>query len=142
MNKVIAVDFDGTVVTHEYPEVGVNVPFAYAVLKRLVDQDVKIILWTMRSGEHLDAAVEWFKSAGIPLWGVNQNPEQSTWTNSPKAYAQAYIDDAAIGCPLRHRLDGKRPMVDWKLVEEQLEESGWLTSTSGGADMRSSTTQT
>jgi hypothetical protein len=134
MNKVVCVDFDGTVVTHEYPEIGDNVPFAQSVLQRLVDADVKIILWTMRSGEYLDAAVDWFKSANVPLWGINENPEQKGWTDSPKAYAQVYIDDAALGCPLRGRFDGKRPMVDWKAAEKQLEALGFLETTSASSD--------
>jgi hypothetical protein len=128
MEKIVAVDFDGTVVTHEYPEIGDDVPFAHAVLQRLVGADVKIILWTMRSGEYLDAAVQWFADKGIPLWGINENPQQKEWTDSPKAYAQLYIDDAALGCPLRGRFDGKRPMVEWKGVERMLEEKGFLES--------------
>ena len=52
----------------------------------------------MRGGEHLDVdAKEWFERRGIEVWAYNFNPEQSVWTDSPKCYAQAYIDDAAIG---------------------------------------------
>lgn len=128
MDRVIAVDFDGTVVTHKYPEVGEDVPFACEVLSRLINADVKIILWTMRSGEYLDEAVEWFKSKGIELWGVNENPEQKEWTDSPKAYARLYIDDAAVGCPLLPTAG--RPMVNWQEVEKFLEVRGWLETVS------------
>lgn len=41
---IIAVDFDGTCVTHEFPRVG-----AAEVLKELTDKGHKIILFTMRS---------------------------------------------------------------------------------------------
>lgn len=32
---IIAVDFDGTIVTHEYPKIGKEIPFAIDTLKRL-----------------------------------------------------------------------------------------------------------
>lgn len=123
---IIAVDFDGTCVTHEYPEIGKDIG-AQKVLKKLVDNKHKIILWTMRSGKELQDAVDWFKVNGIPLFGINVNPEQATWTTSPKAYAQLYIDDAALGCPLNRKPEqfGKRPYVYWPeikliLIEMQL----------------------
>ncbi len=51
MKKIIAIDFDGTVVEHKYPEVGRDVPDAVRVLRMLRENDVQLILWTMRSGE-------------------------------------------------------------------------------------------
>lgn len=126
MKTIIAVDFDGTCVTHEYPEVGKTVNNAVKTLKRLNEADVKIILWTMRSGEFLQDAVKWFEENGIELWGVNENPEQKEWTESRKAYAQIYIDDAALGCPLLYPFDGGRPFVDWFTVENTLIGRGIL----------------
>ena len=129
MEKIIAVDFDGTVVTHEYPRVGKDVPHALEVLKRLNDEGVKIIVWTMRCGDFLDVdARQWFNANKIEVWSYNENPEQSSWTHSPKCYAQAYIDDAAIGCPLIYPDDG-RPYVDWLTVEKLLEAGGFLAIT-------------
>ena len=126
-NKIIAVDFDGTCVRHEYPEIGADVPHAVEVLKLLSEANVKLIVWTMRSGEHLDVhAKEWFEERGIEIWAYNENPGQASWTNSPKCYAQAYIDDAAIGCPLIYPDDGMRPFVDWLAVERLLEDGGFL----------------
>jgi hypothetical protein len=118
----IAVDFDGVVVKHWYPEVGPDVPGAEAWLKAFAAVGARLILWTMRSdgqpdGDVLWAAMEWFKSRGIPLFGVNENPEQHTWTSSPKAWAHIYIDDSAIGCPLLFGpVLGERPYVDWSRV--------------------------
>jgi hypothetical protein len=40
-------------------------------------------------------------SAGVKSWAANANPDQRTWTRSPKAHAQVYTDEAALGCPLR-----------------------------------------
>jgi len=117
---IIAVDFDGTCVEHMYPDVGISVPYAVMVLKELSDAGHRLILFTMRSDDTLDAAVSWFEINGIPLFGVNTNPEQKEWTNSPKAYAQRYIDDAAVGCPLRPGVQGTRPMVDWLVVRNMI----------------------
>lgn len=127
-NKIIAVDFDGTCVFHEYPRVGADVPNAVEVLKKLNANEVKIILWTMRSGEYLQDAVDWFAERGIEIWAANENPQQKQWTQSPKAYAPVYIDDAAIGCPLKSFNDGTRPFADWVEIERLLEEIGYLDS--------------
>lgn len=131
---IIAVDFDGTCVTHEFPKIGRDIG-AVPVLRKLVDNGHKLILFTMRSnvvnpesenpdihlesGNYLDDAINWFKDNGIRLWGIQTNPTQSSWTSSPKAYAQLYIDDAALGCPLI-QVGNERPFVDWDAVEKLL----------------------
>lgn len=112
---IIAIDFDGTCVTHAYPEIGLEIGAA-PVIKKLVDRGDQIILFTMRSGEELKQAVEWFSKNEIPLFGVNQNPQQHTWTTSPKPYAHIYIDDAALGVPLTMPINGERGFVDWAAV--------------------------
>ena len=121
---IIAVDFDGTCVEHDYPDVGMDVDGAVEVLKALRAKGHRLILFTMRSGSKLDAAVRWFKEHKIELWGVNRNPEQSEWTTSPKVHADIYIDDSALGCPIIY-IDGvRRPVVNWRKVREQLEYNG------------------
>jgi len=117
---IIAVDFDGTCTTHEYPAMGKDIG-AETVLKRLSAAGHLLILWTMRSDSYLEDAVQWFKVRGIPLYGINSNPTQKEWTNSPKAYAHLYIDDAALGIPLCMPIHAdERPFVDWKAVELML----------------------
>lgn len=119
-NLIIAVDFDGTCVTHEYPNVGKEIGAAQ-VLKRITDAGHKIILFTMRSGKELQDAVNWFKQNNIPLFGINENPEQHTWTESPKPYAHMYIDDAAFGCPLLFNDEiSSRGFVNWQTIESSL----------------------
>lgn len=112
---IIAVDFDGTCVEHEYPRIGPDVPWAEETLKACVARGDVLILWTMRSHATLDAAVQWFRDKGLPLYGVNENPDQRTWTSSPKVLAHVYIDDAALGCPLT-----PQGYVDWVRVRELL----------------------
>ena len=121
----IAVDFDGTCVTHEYPYLGQDVG-AVPVLKELVEQGHNLILYTMRSGKLEKEAVQWFKDNGIELYAVNSNPTQKKWTKSPKIHVDVYIDDGALGCPLVHSMRTSRPYVDWVKVREWLVEEGFL----------------
>lgn len=122
----IAIDFDGTCVTHDYPRIGKDIG-AVTVLKRLVNSGHKLILNTMRSADELADAIQWFIDNDIPLYGVNENPTQKSWTNSPKVYAHLYIDDAALGCPLKMDLNlSNRPFVDWEVVSSLLEDNALL----------------
>lgn len=124
-NAIIAVDFDGTVVTHAYPHIGEDAG-AVPVLKELANNGCRLILLTMRSDKLLEKAVAWFRGRNIPLYGVNANPQQQLWTASPKVYADLYIDDSALGCPIRF-IDGvKRPVADWAKIREQLVRDGYL----------------
>lgn len=61
---VIGVDFDGTIVEHRYPEIGEEKPFATEILKMLIADRHKLILWTMRNGKLLDEAVQWCAERG------------------------------------------------------------------------------
>ena len=122
----IAIDFDGTCVTHEYPEIGRDLG-ATTTLKTLVDNGHKLILLTMRSGKTLEDAKHWFEERGIILYGVNENPSQKRWTESPKVYANLYIDDANLGTPLiKNSIASDRPYVDWKLVLVDLYNRGCI----------------
>ena len=120
---VIAVDFDGTCVEHDYPHIGNEIGAVHVLLK-IQEKGHKIMLWTMRSGETLKDAVLWFQNNHIRLWGINENPEQkkTNWSTSHKQYANYYIDDAAIGTPLV--MDPIRPYVDWIRMEYELEKMG------------------
>jgi len=120
MPDTICVDFDGTIVEHMYPLIGAEVPFAINTLKWLQQHKFNIILWTMRSGNTLQEAVDFVHKNGIKLYAVNENPDQRIWTSSPKALADVYIDDAALGCSLIMPLDGSRPFVDWITVRKLL----------------------
>lgn len=80
MISTIAVDFDGTVVTHKYPLVGETVPGAIETLRKIVEKGNRIVLWTMRHGQQLEDAVKWYEENNIPLFGINNNPDQKSWT--------------------------------------------------------------
>ena len=75
---IIAVDFDGTIVTNEYPAIGKEIPFAIDVLLRLQKEEHhQLILWTVRTNKSLEEAVEFCKSRGLEFYSVNKNyPEE------------------------------------------------------------------
>jgi hypothetical protein len=98
-SKVIAVDFDGTIVTHAYPQIGKEMLFAFATLKELQNRGHKLILWTFRSGELLDEAVDYCRKNGIEFYAVNKNYPEEQFSDkiSRKVNADIFIDDRNIG---------------------------------------------
>jgi predicted mannosyl-3-phosphoglycerate phosphatase (HAD superfamily) len=126
MNRIdIALDFDGTCVTHAYPKIGKDIG-AFPVLKKLQDKGHRIFLWTMRSGKELKQAVDFVTENGINLAGANVNPSQKSWTSSPKLHCQLVIDDIALGIPLLMDHATNNPYVDWKRVEILLKQKGLI----------------
>lgn len=119
---IVAVDFDGTVVTHEYPKIGKPLPYCIETLKKITAAGGKLILYTMRSGEQLSEAIYYLRKNDVVLWGVNKNHEQESWTSSPKVYAHIYIDDAAdLGLyTMQDPNFSSRRYVDWSLVDALL----------------------
>lgn len=69
----IAVDFDGTIVEHRYPQIGEEIPFATATLKMLINERHRLILWSVREGKLLEEAVEWCRNG---VW--NSMPSTGT----------------------------------------------------------------
>ena len=122
----IVIDCDGTVMTHDYPRIGKDIG-AVPVLKELIKNKHQLILFTMRSGKKLDDAVNWFKENEIPLFGIQTNPTQHEWTDSPKAYGQLILDDAAAFAPLRLDLSySNRPFIDWDKMRDELVRIGYI----------------
>lgn len=103
----IAVDFDGTIVEHRYPEIGKELPFATATLKKLTDDGHRLILWSVREGDLLQEAVDWCRERGVRFHAVNgyfdedavdavenakRNPHYSR-----KLKVDCFIDDRNVG---------------------------------------------
>lgn len=96
----IAVDFDGTIVEHFYPEIGNEIPFATETLRMLIQDRHQLILWTVREGRLLDEAVEWCKERGVEFYAINRDfPEEESDMKyySRKIKADLFIDDRNIG---------------------------------------------
>lgn len=97
---IIAVDFDGTIVTHEYPNIGKEIPFAIETLKQLqLSPEYLIVLWTVRQGAELLEAIEYCKNKGLEFYAVNSNyPEEINDNLEPrKLKADLFIDDRNLG---------------------------------------------
>ena len=98
---IIAVDFDGTIVEHEYPKIGKEKIFATEPLRQLINDGHRLILWTVREGELLDEAVEWCRQRGVEFYAVNKDfPEENISKNeqfSRKIKADVWIDDLNVG---------------------------------------------
>ncbi len=107
----IAVDFDGTVVEHQYPRIGRPIPNAIEVLKKLQAANHTLILWTYRSGDTLQDAVEYCKSNGVDFYAVNANEPDEEWKEgmSRLISADVFIDDRNVG-----------GLMPWNEVEKQL----------------------
>ena len=97
----IAVDFDGTIVTHEYPAIGEELPFATETLRMLARDGHQLILWSVREGRLLQEAVDWCRERGVEFWAVNRDyPEEKVENNnhfSRKLKADLFIDDRNVG---------------------------------------------
>ena len=98
----IAVDFDGTIVEHNYPKIGAERPFATDTLKMLIRDHHKLILWTVREGELLKEAVDWCRARGVEFYAINREYPEETKRNNQYysrklSEVDIWIDDRNIG---------------------------------------------
>ncbi len=97
----IAIDFDGTIVTHAYPDIGKPIPFAIETLKRLQQVDHhQLILWSCREGELLQEAVDYCRERGLEFYAVNSDypsDDPAVFSGSRKLHVDLFIDDRNLG---------------------------------------------
>lgn len=127
-NLTIAVDFDGTIVSHKYPEIGKELPFATDTLRALQKKGHKLILWTYRAGKELDDAVQFCLSKGVEFYAVNKNyPEEKMSAKiSRKILADLYIDDRNFGgMPNWLDIYNELHPEDQKVKNESTKKSWW-----------------
>ncbi len=111
---VIAVDFDGTIVEHEYPKIGKPIPFAIDVLKRLQqEENHRLILWTVREGELLQEAVDYCENRGLKFYAVNKNNPDEETPDPRKLVAELFIDDRNLG-----------GLPDWGIIYKMIKAGG------------------
>lgn len=95
---IIAVDFDGCICQHMYPDIGREMPGAFSTLKKFIAAGDRLILWTCRMPGHgLEAAIEWCKDNGVEFEEHNNNVQDHDYAKSRKIYADLYIDDRVVG---------------------------------------------
>lgn len=92
-----AVDLDNTILYDNWPGFGEFIPGAIEGLKKIIDNPKNhIIIWTMRPSHQHKEIIEILKEQGIRILGVNEHLLQHEWTDSPKLYADIFIDDRNI----------------------------------------------
>lgn len=99
-SKIIAIDFDGTIVEDAYPKIGKPRLFAFETLKKLQNEGYRLTLWTYRSGEPLEEAVAFCQKNGIEFYAVNnsfQGEEFDNESQSRKINADYFVDDRNVG---------------------------------------------
>lgn len=96
MNKIIAVDFDGTLCENRWPYIGAPNSELIEYLRQRQRAGNKIILWTCRAGEKLEEAMDWCREHGLYFNAVNENLPEAIdlfGTDTRKIFAHEYIDD-------------------------------------------------
>lgn len=106
---ILAIDFDGTIVEHRFPDIGNPLPFAFVTLRHL-QKSHTLVLWTCRTGKELQEAIDFCAQHGLIFDAVNQNPACMPFATSPKIYADVYIDD-------RNVFAGR---MDWDLIQRYI----------------------
>lgn len=100
---ILAIGFDGTIVEHEYPYVGIFRKNALTVLRRLADEGFIIIIWTCRNKEKNDKAfqemVDHLEVKNIKYHYINENTKEviESFGETRKVLANIYIDDRQVG---------------------------------------------
>ena len=105
---VIAIDFDGTIVEHDFPRIGALKPWAKSVINKWYDMGYKIIIWTCRNNHEPDhpewdqapisAVREFLMKEGVKFHGINQQqPGLGFYLEARKIFANVYIDDRNMG---------------------------------------------
>lgn len=124
---VIGLDFNGTLMSYDYPySIGKDIG-AVPVLKRLLAKGHEFVLMTSVSPNEVGPArqrfaemLAWFVQNGIPYIGINENPRCDAITAKPRL--DLIIDDHALGIPLKiDETISHRAFVDWQRVEQMLE---------------------
>lgn len=112
---LIAVDFDGTIVQHEYPKIGKEIPFAIETLKRLQrEEQHQLVLWTMRAGKELEEAIEFCRERGLEFYAHNASYPEEVYEEgamSRKVNADLFIDDRSLG-----------KLPDWGVIYRMIKE--------------------
>lgn len=138
-DKIIAVDFDGTLCENAWPDIGDPIqPVIDYVLSEQANGS-KLILWTNRHHERLEEAVSWCENHGITFNAVNENlPEviEEFGGDTRKIFADEYIDDKAT-MPLFIRLNAipNNQILEGGIAWEDLKTSitNYSVNTTGNA---------
>ncbi len=100
MKKILAIDFDGTIVEDRFPGIGKMIPGAKSVINSFYEEGNTVIIWTSRTGADLESAIAWLNDNGIKYHYINEscpdNVAQFGGTDTRKIFADIYIDDKGL----------------------------------------------
>ena len=101
-NRIIGVDFDGTLATIVSPYPAIGEPIQEVIDYRLEEQKngAHLVLVTMREGLALEGALMWCEDHGIKFEAANDNLSyMKEWfgNNPRKIFCNEYIDDNNFG---------------------------------------------
>ena len=127
---IIYLDFDGTVVEHEYPDIGKYNKGSFDVIKKLQNSGHEIILNTYRADCNngtLEEAIEYLNTSDKiePVRyfeDIKISPEPWNWTVH-KYTGTIFLDDITPGIPTIENPMGY-DMVDWNRIDEEFIENG------------------
>lgn len=130
---IIAVDFDGILCENKFPDIGAPEHDMILMIRQLMDQDHEVILWTSRTDQELENAVEWCKNHGLYFTAINDNApsnkekyEHMYPNGTRKVYADVYIDDHNLDCQMyehcythemmiKHIIDSLKEVIKWEM---------------------------
>jgi hypothetical protein len=124
--SILAVDFDGTLVTNEFPRIGEVNPEVWNAVKAYQDKGWKIILWTCRTDLMLQEAVEFCCERGLTFDAVNDNLKEVKEFykgNTRKVFANLYIDDRNASLLIKGA-EALPEFVSVDLIKHQEETNG------------------
>lgn len=121
---IIAIDFDGTCVTHEFPNIGRELPGCIETLKRLNEAGHILVLYSCRINAYLYEARAWLEERGVKIEAANMEAD-GTGARGKILY-DLLIDDRALGCPLEYDAVECSLSADWRKIAKKLEEYGVL----------------
>ncbi len=103
----LAIDFDGTIVSHAYPNIGEPIKNAKEVMDRLMERGHKIVIWTARNGKDLEKVRNWLIKNKYHFECINKNIINAPYRPWPKIYCDLFIEDRNVG-----------GLLPWLIVEE------------------------
>ena len=125
---LILLDFDGTVVEHQYPAIGAYNEGCYEVVSALQNAGHEIILNTYRielSTEAFDEAMQFLNNSGkikkIEKYTAKKLHPESWDLEKALQDGVLYLDDICQGIPLKGALHSNTQMVDWQKVLKEIE---------------------
>lgn len=136
-NMKIYLDFDGTVVEHEYPAIGPCNQGCFEIIDKLHRAGHEIVLNTMRvefDNGTLKEAAEFINQS---ILNLKNNTQTYSFPNTDHKYeptvwdwdlhfnsGRIFIDDVCEGIPLKNGLSSSRQMVDWDKLDLEFKQHG------------------